>query len=67
VALVPLVGPSLNLAAFTGTPITVPLHAEPAAIAATAAGLLLLAALTVTIQNKLARGRGTTQALRVGE
>jgi len=67
VALVPLVGPSLNLAAFTGTPITVPLHAEPVAIAATAVGLLLLAALTVAIQNKLARGRGTTQALRVGE
>lgn len=67
VALVPLVGPALNLAAFTGMPVSVPLHADPVAIAATAAGLLLLAALTLTIQNKLARSRGATQALRVGE
>ena len=34
---------------------------------ATAAALLLLAGLTLTIQDRLARGRGTTQALRVGE
>ncbi len=67
VALVPLVGPALNLAAFTGMPVTVPLHADPVAIAAAAAGLLLLAGLTLTIQNRLARSRGTTQALRVGE
>jgi putative ABC transport system permease protein len=67
IALVPLVGPSLNLAAFTGTPVSVPLHADPVALAAAAAGLLLLAALTLTIQDRLARGRGATQALRVGE
>ena len=67
VVLVPLVGPALDLAAFTGMPVTVPLRADPVALAAAAAGLLLLAGLTLTIQNKLASSRGATQALRVGE
>ena len=66
-ALVPLVGSAVNLAAFTGMPVTVPLRAEPIAIVAAAAGLLLLAALTLTIQNRLARSRGAAQALRVGQ
>jgi putative ABC transport system permease protein len=66
-ALVPLVGSAVNLAAFTGIPVTVPLRAQPLAIVAAAAGLLLLAALTVTVQNGLARSRGTAQALRVGQ
>jgi len=62
--LVPLVGPAVDLAAFTGLPVTVPLRADPAAIGATAAGLLLLAALALTIQSRLARGRRAIQALR---
>jgi putative ABC transport system permease protein len=66
-ALVPLVGPAVDLAAFTGTPVAVPLRAEPLAIAAAAAGLLLLAALTLAVQYRLARGRGAAQALRVGQ
>ena len=66
-ALVPLVGPSVNLAAFTGTPVVVPLHANVMAIAAIAAGLIVLAWVTLAVQSRLARGRGTTQALRVGE
>ena len=66
-ALVPLVGPSVNLAAFTGTPVVVPLHANLVVIVAIAAGLMVLAWLTLTVQNRLARGRGTTRALRVGE
>jgi putative ABC transport system permease protein len=66
-ALVPLVGPAVNLAAFTGTPVTVPLSADLAAIGAAAGGLLILAVLALTISSKLARGRGLTQALRVGE
>ncbi len=41
--MVPLVGPAVNLAAFTGTPVTVPLRADPAAIAVAAAALLVLA------------------------
>jgi putative ABC transport system permease protein len=66
-ALVPLVGPAVDLAAFTGMPVNVALHANLVAIVATAAGLVLLAWLTLAVQLRLARGRGTAQALRVGE
>lgn len=66
-ALVPLVGPAVDLAAFTGMPVTAPLRADPVAVAAAAGALLLLAALTLTIQNRLARGRGAAQALRAGQ
>jgi len=66
-ALVPLVGPAVDLAAFTGMPVTVALHANLVAIVATAAGLVLLAWLTLAVQHRLARSRGTAQALRVGE
>ena len=65
--MVPLVGPAVNLAAFTGTPVSVPLRPDPAAIAAAAAALLVLGALTLTISGRLARGRGPAQALRAGE
>ena len=65
--LVPLVGPAVDLAAFTGVPVSTALQADPAAIGVAAAALLLLAGLTLAIQDRLARGRGTTQALRVGE
>jgi putative ABC transport system permease protein len=66
-ALVPLVGPSVDLAAFTGMPVTVPLHANLVAIAVTAAGLMLLAWLVLAVQSRLSRGRGAAKALRVGE
>jgi putative ABC transport system permease protein len=66
-ALVPLVGPAIDLSAFTGTPVAVPLRAEPLAIVVAAGALLLLAVLTLTIQNGLARSRGAAQALRVGQ
>ena len=66
-ALVPLVGPAVNLAAFTGTPVQAALRADPVVIMVAAGALLLLAAVTLVIQGRLARGRGTTQALRVGE
>jgi putative ABC transport system permease protein len=65
-ALVPLVGPAIDLAAFTGLPVTAPLHADALAILIAIGGLLLVAALTLTIQNRLARGRGAAQALRTG-
>jgi hypothetical protein len=45
----------------------VALHANLVAIVATAAGLVLLAWLTLAVQLRLARDRGTAQALRVGE
>jgi putative ABC transport system permease protein len=66
-ALVPLVGPAVDLAAFTGLPVTVPLRADLAGLGAAAAGLLLVGALALTIQSRLARGHGATQALRAGE
>jgi len=66
-ALVPLVGPSVDVAAFTGTPVVVPLQVNVMAIVATAAGLIVLAWVALAVQSRLARGRGTTQALRVGE
>ncbi len=65
--MVPLVGPAVNLAAFTGTPVTVPLRADPAAIAVAAAALLVLGALTLAVSGRLARGRGAARALRAGE
>jgi putative ABC transport system permease protein len=65
-ALVPLVGSAIDLAAFTGLPVTAPLHADALAILVAIGGLLLVAALTLTIQNRLARGRGAAQALRAG-
>ncbi len=65
--LVPLAGPAVNLAAFTGIPVSVPLRADPVAIVAAAVALLLLGGLTLTISSRLARGRGAAQALRVGD
>jgi putative ABC transport system permease protein len=65
--LVPLVGPALNLAAFAGMPVSVPLHADPAALAVAVGGLAVLTALTLAIQDTLARHLGAGQALRVGE
>jgi putative ABC transport system permease protein len=64
--LVPLVGPAINVAAFTGEAVTVPLHADPVALAAAATGLLVLALLTTAVQNGLARRRGEGRILRVG-
>jgi putative ABC transport system permease protein len=65
--LVPLVGPAVDLAAFTGMPVNVPLRADPVALAIAAGGLLLLAALTLFAQDTLARRLGAGPALRVGE
>ncbi|HEY1345582.1 MAG TPA: hypothetical protein VGF54_11385 [Streptosporangiaceae bacterium] len=65
--LVPLVGPAVDLAAFTGVPVSVPMRADPVALAVATAGLLLLMALTLSVQSALARRLGTGPALRVGE
>ena len=56
--LVPLVGPAVDLAAFTGMPVNVPLQANPVAIVDAAAALLLLAGLTLLVQDRLARAPG---------
>jgi putative ABC transport system permease protein len=65
--LVPLVGPAVDLAAFTGVPVSVPLRADPVALAVATGGLLLLTALTLSVQDALARRLGTGPTLRVGE
>jgi putative ABC transport system permease protein len=65
--LVPLVGPAVDLAAFTGVPVSVQLRADPVALAIATGGLLVLAALTLSVQDALARRLGTGPALRVGE
>jgi hypothetical protein len=48
-------------------PVTAALQADPEAIMEAAGALLLLAGLTLLVQDRLARRRGTTHALRVGE
>jgi len=66
-ALVPLAGPAVDLAAFTGSQVRVTLHADPLALGAVAGGLLLLAGVALTIQDRLVRREGVSQALRVGD
>lgn len=65
--LVPLVGPAVDLAAFTGVPVSVQLRADPVALAIAAGGLLVLMALTLSVQDALARRLGPGPTLRVGE
>ena len=64
--LVPLAGPAVNLAAFTGIPVTAAAR-RPVALVAAAVALLFVGGLTLTISSRLARGRGPAQALRVGD
>lgn len=66
-ALAPLVGPALDVAAFTGVPVTVPLRPDLLALAVATGGLLAVTLLALTIQSGHASRRGTSQALRVGE
>lgn len=66
-ALVPLAAPAVDLAAFTGSQVRVPLHADPLALGAVTGGLLLLAGAALMIQGRLTRRQDVTQALRAGE
>jgi putative ABC transport system permease protein len=66
-ALAILVGPDLNLAPFTGTGAAVPVRAEPVTLVLAAAGLLVVALVTVTSQVVVAGRRGAARALRIGE
>ncbi len=67
VALAPLLGPELDLSVFTGYGQSVPVRADLVSIAIAAAGLVVLAALTLAVQAAVARRRGTGTALRIGE
>jgi putative ABC transport system permease protein len=64
-ALVPLVGPTLGLAVFTGSTAAVPVRIEPLWLTATAIGLLVLAMATLTGQTVLA-SRQAPRSLRMG-
>lgn len=66
-ALVPLVGPSIDLSPFTGTANHVPVRANVAVIGYLAAGLVLIALVTLFAQAAMTRLRGVSRALRVGE
>jgi putative ABC transport system permease protein len=66
-ALVPLVGPSIDLSPFTGTTNNVPVRANFAVIGYLTAGLVLLALVTLFAQAAMTRLRGVSRALRVGE
>jgi putative ABC transport system permease protein len=66
-ALAPLVGPDLNLAAFTGSGAEVQVHAAPAAMALAAAGMLLVAVAMLAGQAIVTSRRGVARAVRIGE
>ncbi len=66
-ALVPLVGPSVNLSPFTGAGVFAPLRADYLVIAYLAGALIVLAMATLTAQAAATRLRGVSRAVRVGE
>jgi putative ABC transport system permease protein len=66
-ALVPLIGPSINLSPFTGTDVTVPFRVDFAVIAYLAGCLIVLALATLGAQVAATRLRGVARAVRVGE
>jgi putative ABC transport system permease protein len=63
-ALVPLLGPVLDLSVFTGSAAAVPVRADLAALAIPAAGLIVLGVATLSVQAYLASRRGAS-ALRI--
>ncbi len=66
-ALVPLIGPSINLSPFTGVAAAVPLRADFPVIGYLSGCLVLLALGTLFGQVAVTRLRGVSRALRVGE
>ncbi|HET9893976.1 MAG TPA: hypothetical protein VFQ44_03490 [Streptosporangiaceae bacterium] len=65
--LVPLLAPSIDLSIFTGSDARVPVRADFTVIGYLAAGLIVLALLTLFAQSLAIRIRGVSRALRVGE
>ena len=66
-ALAPLIGPALDLSAFTGYSLRVPVRPDLAALAATAGGLVVLTLATLAGQAVVASHREIGRALRIGE
>ncbi len=65
--LAPLVGPALNLAAFSGTRSAVAVTPAVAPLAASAAGLVLAALLVLGTQAVITYHRGSARALRIAD
>jgi putative ABC transport system permease protein len=63
----PLVAPSISLSAFTGSTTSVAIRTEPVPLVACAAGLIVVSILALGAQFLLARRRGVTRSLRVGQ
>ena len=62
----PLIGPDLDLSVFTGSAAAVPVRASAAGLAVPAAGLAVLALVTLAAEVTAARRRGLASALRIG-
>jgi putative ABC transport system permease protein len=65
--LAPLVGPAIDLSPLTGSAVPVPVRPDYGLVALLAAGLLVLAMVTLFAQSVASRLRGISRALRVGE
>jgi putative ABC transport system permease protein len=65
--LAPLVGPALNLAAFSGSGTAVAVTPAVAPLVASAAGLVLAALLVLAVQAVITYHRGSTRALRIAD
>jgi putative ABC transport system permease protein len=65
-ALVPILGPALNLSAFTGSSAGVPVQVYVPALVIPAIGLVVISVATLTIQAFIASRRGDARALRIG-
>jgi len=66
-ALVPLTGPVLNLAVFTGSAASVPVRPDFTALGLPVAGLVALSVGTLLFQIQAAHRSGVTAALRLGQ
>jgi putative ABC transport system permease protein len=67
IALVPLIGPELDLSVFTGGSASVSVQPDVTALAVAAGGLVVLALGTLACQAVAAHRRGVARSLRVGE
>jgi putative ABC transport system permease protein len=65
--LAPLVGPSLNLAAFSGTGSAIVVTPAVFPLVASAAGLVLAALLVLAVQAVITYHRGSARALRIAD
>jgi putative ABC transport system permease protein len=66
-ALVPLVGPGIDLSVFTGPGPSTSVAPDPVALVTSAAGLILAALLALAAQAAFTYRRGSTRALRITE